>query len=255
MFELSANIEYMFTEAGESLESRIAAAAEAGISKVEMFTLDQRDAASIAKCLKEHSVEMWSLVNNPRTILADRNNHPSFLDDFRRSAEFAVAIGCENIVCGSGTGLPFIPRKPSLDAVCEAVASAAEIAKEYQLTVLLEAVNARVDHPGVLFSNTSDAFYVVEQVNSPNVKVLYDLYHSVAEGESPDQVLPSIIHRIGHVQIADFPGRGEPGSGDLDWPAQLQLLRENGYDGVIGVECHPTLPKTSEALAYIKSIL
>jgi hydroxypyruvate isomerase len=59
---------------------------------------------------------------------------------------------------------------------------------------------------------------------------------------------------LGHVQIADAPGRGEPGSGKIDWPASLRLLREAGYTGTIGVECHPTKSPTAAALEYIRKL-
>jgi hydroxypyruvate isomerase len=252
MFEISANIEYMFTDAGASLEQRIEAAAHAGIGKVEMFAIDNRDPQSLAAALKDHDVVMWTVLNDPRTILADRSNHKQFVENFKRTSDFAAEIGCPNVVCGSGTGLPFIPRAASLDAAAEAIASVVKIAEEHDQTVLLEAVNARVDHPGVLFSATSDAWSVAQQVDSPRVKILYDLYHSVAEGESPTEVLPQIIERVGHLQIADYPGRGEPGSGEILWPEMLSLLQRVGYRGAIGVECHPRAAATISALEYIR---
>ena len=222
MFELSANIEYMFTEAGETLEQRIAAAANAGIHKVEMFTLDNRNAVSIATALKDHGVQLYTMVNDPRTILANPENHQTFLDNFRKSAEFAVACGCPHVVCGSGTGLPFIKRQKSLENAASAISRAADIAEELNVNILLEAVNARVDHPGVLFSATEDSYSVANLVNSPRVKILYDLYHSIAEGEDTAEV--------------------------------IQLLAQNGYTGVIGIECVPTKPSTAEAIKYIQSL-
>lgn len=254
MFEVSANIEYMFLDAGETLEQRIEAAARAGIRKVEMFTMDNRDARSLASALRDNGVTMWTALNDPRTILADRNNHPTFIENFKRTSAFAAELGCPNVVCGSGTGLPFIPRGPSLQAAADAIASVVDIAAEHGQTVLLEAVNARVDHPGVLFSATSDAMRVAEQVDSPRVKVLYDLYHSVAEGESPASVFPQIVDRVGHVQVADFPGRGEPGSGELDWASLLAMLEAAGYRGAIGVECHPTAASTESALTHFRAL-
>lgn len=254
MFELSANIEYMFQEAGESLEARIAAAAAAGFRKVEMFGPENRDAASIKAALDEHDVQMWTLLNDPRTVLAQEENHQQFIDNFTQAAAFAQQLGCPHVVCGSGIGLPFIPRQVALQTVVKAVSAVANIASDYGVTVLLEAVNTRVDHPGVLFSRTEDALQVAQSVDSPQVKVLYDLYHSVAEGEDPQQVIPQVIAQTAHVQIADFPGRGAPGSGSLDWSKQLQLLADAGYRGVIGIECHPGQDSTAQALEYIQSL-
>jgi len=86
------------------------------------------------------------------------------------------------------------------------------------------------------------------------VRLLYDLYHSVVEGEDPEVVLPEVVDVVGHVQIADAPGRGEPGTGAIDWPAAFALFDRVGYQGTIGVECYPTLPSTANALAYVRSV-
>jgi hydroxypyruvate isomerase len=106
----------------------------------------------------------------------------------------------------------------------------------------------------VLFSRTEDSAFVVEAVGAPNVRLLYDLYHSVVEGEDPREVVPRVRHLLGHVQVADAPGRGEPGSGTIDWLASLALLRDAGYTGTVGVECHPSKQPTAAALQYIRDL-
>ena len=254
MFEVSANIEYMFHEAGKSLEKRVEAAAAAGLRKVEMFTTDGRDVASLRSALSGNGVQLWTVLTDPRTMLVDEKTHDHFLNLFRQTAENALQLGCPHVVCGSGMGVPYLKRQDSLRIVSAAFARAAEVAAELGVTILLEAVNTRVDHPGVLFSRTEDSYGVARQVNSPRVKVLYDLYHSVAEGEDTQAVLSQIAGVIGHVQVADFPGRGEPGSGRIDWNEKLAQLRDSGYAGVIGVECHPTRPSTADALKYFVAL-
>jgi len=254
MFEVSASIEYMFHEAGETLEKRVEAAAKAGLRKVESFTLDGRDIASLRGALSDNGVQLWTVLCDPRTMLVDQKTHDHFLNLFRQTAEKARELGCPHVVCGSGMGVPYLKRQESLRIVSTAIARAAEVAQELGVTILLEAVNTRVDHPGVLFSRTEDSYGVARQVNSPRVKVLYDLYHSVAEGEDTQTALTQIAGGIGHVQVADFPGRGEPGSGRIDWNEKLAQLRDSGYAGIIGVECHPTRPSTAEALKYFVAL-
>ena len=254
MFEVSANIEYMFKEAGDALEKRIEAASSAGIRKVEMFTTDGRDIDSLRRALDGNGVQMWTLLTDPRTMLVDQKTHDHFLGLFRQAAESAVKLRCPFVVCGSGMGVPYLKRPDSLRIVSTAFARAAEIAHELDVTILLEAVNTRVDHPGVLFSRTEDSYGVARQVNSPRVKVLYDLYHSIAEGEDTAAVLNQIAGAIRHVQVADFPGRGEPGSGKIDWEDKLAQLQRCGYSGVIGVECHPTKANTAAALEHFVTL-
>ena len=102
-------------------------------------------------------------------------------------------------------------------------------------------MNVRVDHPGALLDRTAEAVYVARGVDSPNFGVLYDLYHSTVEGEDVAAELANAGDLIKYVQIADAPGRGEPGSGSIDWPARLADLRDSGYAGPIGLEYYPTI--------------
>jgi hydroxypyruvate isomerase len=188
---------------------------------------------------------------DPRTRLIERETHAGFRDLFRKAAEDARALGCHRVVVGSGPGVPYMKRAAQLAIVAEAVAGIVPIAEELGVIAMLEPVNTRVDHPGVLFSQTIDAVTVIKAVDSPRVRLLYDLYHSIVEGEDPAQQVAQHISLIEHVQIADAPGRGQPGSGTVDWPAMLALLHGAGYCGAIGVECSPTISPTADALAYI----
>ncbi len=253
-FDLSVNLEYMFTDAGERLEERIAAAAAAGFRQVEIFSTAGRDLQSVAEALGDHGCRLISTVADPRTRLIDKDTHAGFRDLFRKAAEDGLALGCDRIVVGSGPGAPYMKRPVQLAIVGEAVASVVPIAEELGVTIMLEAVNTRMDHPGVLFSQTCDAMAVIAQVASPRVRLLYDLYHSVVEGEDPREVVPQVAHAIAHVQIADAPGRGEPGSGAIDWPAMLALLAAHGYVGPLGIECVPTRAPTAAALAWFRAL-
>ena len=116
---------------------------------------------------------------------------------------------------------------------------------------MLEPVNIRVDHPGALLDRTSEAVYVARGVDSPYFGVLYDLYHSTVEGEDVAAELANAGELIRYVQLADAPGRGEPGTGSIDWPARLGDLRAAGYDGPIGLEYYPQAP-SAESVKLIQ---
>ena len=253
-FDLSVNLEYMYGEAGDRIVDRIARASSDGFRKVELFTTSGRDVETLAKALSDNGAKLWSVVADPRTRLVDPETHDGFRDMFRRAAEDAFALGCDRIVVGSGPGVPFQKRPIQLRTVADAVSSIVPIAEELDLTIMLEPVNTRVDHPGVLFSQTEDAVAVINYVESPRVRLLYDMYHSITEGEDPSEIFPAVAGIVEHVQIADAPGRGEPGSGGVDWKAMLALLKENGYDGVIGIECSPTQSPTADAMKYIREL-
>ena len=253
-FELSVSLEYMFHEAGERLEDRMAAAAAAGLRKVEMFTTANRDVPSLRQALDETGCELVSVVTDPRTRLIERDTHEGFRAMFRAAAEDAVTLGCKRLVVPSGPAVPYMKRPVQLGIVGEAIASIVPIAEELDVTIMLEPVNTRMDHPGVLFSMTEDAVNVIEAIGSPRVRLLYDIYHSITEGEDPFVVLPKVAHLVEHVQVADAPGRGEPGSGTVDWPAIIGLLEQVGYRGLIGAEFAPSGADTPAALARIRAL-
>lgn len=117
----------------------------------------------------------------------------------------------------------------------------------------MEPVNTRVDHPGTLVDRTREAVHIARAVNSPRFGILYDLYHSVTEGENPTAELAEAGDLVDYVQIADAPGRGEPGTGSIDWPGAFTMLRQSGYSGVIGLEYIPTV-ESARSVDYIRGI-
>lgn len=253
-YEISVNLEYAFHDAGDTIPERIAAAAAAGIHKVEMFLTKDRDLPAIRRALDQYGVELITTVADYQTQLVDPTTHEGFCAIFRKAAEEALFLGCRNIVVTSGRGVPWLKRPVQHRNLADALVRLLPIAEELDVTILLESANTRHDHPGVLCSTTADSVDVAEMVASPRVRLIYDLYQSVMEGEDPNVVLPKAIHLVDHVQIGDVPGRGEPGSGTLDWPAQLALLKHLGYRGLIGLELTPTRIPTANALDYIKRL-
>ncbi|MFM5954097.1 MAG: TIM barrel protein [Novosphingobium sp.] len=253
-YDLSVNLEYAFTDAGETIEDRVRAAAQAGFGKVEIFLTKDRDLAAIRAALTGTGTELISTVADYATQLVDPTTHEGFCATFRQAAEDALFLGCRNIVVTSGSGVPWLRRPVQHRIFADALERLVPIAEELDVVILLESANTRYDHPGVLCSTTQDSVDVAELVGSPRVRLIYDLYQSIVEGEDPASVLPGAMHLIDHVQVGDVPGRGEPGSGTIDWPAQLALLRSLGYRGVIGLELHPTRTPTAEALAYIQQL-
>lgn len=252
-FELSVNLEYGFTEAGDRIEDRIAAAAAAGFRTVELFQLKGRDLGSLRRALDDHGVALISTVADYVTQLVDPATHEGFCATFRQAAEDALALGCRNVVVTSGRGVPWLKRPAQLRIFADALERLVPIAEELDVTILLESANTRHDHPGVLCSTTADSIVVAQMLDSPRVRIIYDVYHSVVEGEDPAAVLPAVTPWLAHIQIADAPGRGEPGSGQIDWPATLQLIAQAGYAGALGIECQPTRP-SAEAFALIREL-
>lgn len=254
MYQLSPNIELLFTEAGPQAADRVRAAAEAGFDAVEMWGTSGKDVKSLAQALADTGVALTSLLAEPRTnfTLPGTNLGP-FFEGLDRAVEHARLLGCRRVVLGSGIGFPGAKRAQNLERLVEVFSQAVEQTSDSGVKLVLEPVNTRVDHPGALLDRTADAVLVAHGVGSDAFGLLYDLYHSVTEGEDPATELANAVGLVDYVQIADTPGRGEPGSGVLNWPQQLSVLRTAGYDGPIGLEYFPTV-SSAGSLKHITSV-
>lgn len=253
MVAYSANIDLLFKEF-ETTEQRIEAAAKAGFHHVEMWMTSHLDLASVKAVADANGVQITSILAEPRFSFTmpgvDMN---VFFDGLRESIKRAKALGAPRIVLGSGMGFPGKKRQQNLDELVVVFKEAAKIAEAENIQLVLEPVNTRVDHPGALLDRTAEAIYIADQVASPNFKILYDIYHSVVEGENPLEILANNISSIGYLQLADTPGRGEPGSGKIDWKPILAAVEASGYRDQIGLEYYPT-KETVASLEYLRSL-
>jgi hydroxypyruvate isomerase len=251
MYRLAPNIELLFTEAGEHPE-RVRAAAAAGFDAVEMWGTSTVEVDALAAALDETGVSLTSVLAEPRTNFAlPWENLDPFFEGLAQGIDNARRLGCPRIVLGSGVGFPGQKRAQNLARLVDVFSQAVERTKGSGVKLVLEPVNTRVDHPGALTDRTVDAVTVARGVDSESFGILYDLYHSVTEGEDPAIELANADGLVDYVQIADVPGRGEPGSGALDWAAQLSVLRSSGYDGAIGLEYFPTVA-SEESVQHIR---
>ena len=187
MYQLSANIELLFTEAGPDYADRVRAAAAAGFDAVEIWGTFEKDLDTLGAALRDTGVTLTSVLAEPRTnfTLPWETDRTPFLDGLARGVDNARLLGSPRIVVGSGIGFPGMKRVPNLQKLIDAFGMAVDRVKDSGVTMVLEPVNTRVDHPGTLVDRTADAVTIAEAVNDDSFKILYDLYHSVTEGEDP----------------------------------------------------------------------
>ena len=250
---LSPCIEWLFADGGRPFPDRIRAASDAGFSQVEFWTASDKDMSRVSRALRESNVAVTCLVSEPTGRIVDPASHHQFLEGVERSAELATRINAHNLIVVSGDSLTGVERDRQRQAIVDALARAAPIASSAGIGLLLEPLNTRIDHVGYFLDSTSEALQIVRDVGDPAVKVLYDMYHSVVMGEDPREVLDGACHLVGHVHVADLPGRHEPGSGTIDWPLQLGALRNAGYSGGVGLEYRPT-HDTASSLEYMRRL-
>jgi hydroxypyruvate isomerase len=238
--KLSACIEntYMFNEYPE-LVDRIGAVKATGLDTVEFHMWADRDLNAIDRALKAAGVKLAGLVVNPRCGLADASKLDFFVESMTKTIAAAKRMRARGVVAAGGPSVPGETPTQAHTAAVKLLRAIAPVAELEGISIWLENLNSRIDHKGFALDSAIECLDILDEVNSPAVTLLYDVYHSCVMGESPRDILRR-AHRIGHIQVADTNGRHEPGSGTIDWADFMAALRESGYKGDIGLEYRPT---------------
>jgi hydroxypyruvate isomerase len=253
MSTIAANMEWLFTEAGEDTADRIRAAADHGLTAVEMWGWRDKDLDAIEAALTETGVQLLSLIVDPKLDLTDRRNHAHYLEGVSESLAVAQRLGAPYLVAVAGDEIEGVARDVQRAAVVAALTDAAAILDGTDVTLLLENLNTKVDHVGTFLYSTREGLDIVREVDSTHLKLLLDAYHALMMDENLVIAIGDDIAQIGHVQVADAPGRHEPGTGELDWGHQLGALRDLGYTGFWGMEYTPTI-ETVASLRHIEEL-
>jgi len=121
------------------------------------------------------------------------------------------------------------------------------------ITLVLEILNTKIDHPGYYLDNMETAVEIVKEINHPRLKILADLYHLGVMDHNIKQIINQYLPEIGYFHIADIPGRHEPGTGSVNWYSILKLIKDKGYKGFIGFEYCP-INDSDKSLIKIKNL-
>lgn len=243
MPRFAANLSLLFTEL--PFLDRFAAASAAGFSAVEFMFPYAFDAAEIRARLDATGLELvlfniapgdWDAGERGIAILPDR------ADEFRASIDQALSyarqLRCTRLHCLAGI-IPDGADPPALRSrYIENLRHAASACAPDGVTLLIEPINTR-DMPGYFLHHTAAAAAIIAEVGAPNLKLQYDAYHMhIMEGRLTETIA-ALLPLIGHVQIADAPGRHEPGTGEIDFPGLFAQLDRIGYAGWVGCEYRP----------------
>ena len=168
---------------------------------------------------------------------------------------FAEAIDCHTLAVLSGTVDPNLSRPRMRSNLEKALAEAAEIAGRHDRTLVLEPLNTLVDHAGYYLHSTAEAIEIIDTVASPQLKLLYDIYHmQIMEGNIVSTIEQN-IDRIGHFHSAAVPGRAEHFDGELDYAHILRRIESLGYEACLGLEYFPQMADHGASLDKIRSYL
>jgi hydroxypyruvate isomerase len=258
MPKFAANLTMLFNEL--EFLARFEAAAKAGFRGVEYLFPYPFPKERLAEELSKHQLVQvlhklpagdWAA--GERGIAVNPARVGEFQEGVGKAIEYATALGCKQVNCLAGITPKDVSVEQAQKTFIDNLKFAAPRLAAANIKLLIEPINTR-DIPGFFLSGTKQALAIMDEVGSPNLLLQYDIYHmQIMEGDLAPTIQRNLA-RIAHLQLADNPGRNEPGTGEINYPFLFQFLDNLGYDGWIGCEYKPKTT-TLEGLAWIKAFL
>ncbi|MCD1634015.1 hydroxypyruvate isomerase [Martelella mediterranea] len=255
MPKFAANLSFLYADL--PFLDRIAAAAKDGFPAVEYVGPYDFPEGDVAAALKAANVQQ-ALFNLPAGDWAGGERGigclPDRVEEFKAGVDTAIsyakALGCPKINCLAGIAPKGIAAEKLEQTLVANLKYAAPRLADAGVKLLLEPINLR-DIPGFFVSTTDHAERILEAVGSENLFIQYDIYHTQIMQGDLAETYRRLKAKIAHVQLADNPGRHEPGTGEINYPYLFNMLDAEGYDGFIGCEYKPSAG-TTEGLGWMK---
>lgn len=255
MFKFAANLSMLFTEV--PFMDRFDKAKEAGFHYVEFMFPYDNEAGAIKKKLETNGLKLV-LFNLPSGDWAagDRGlgAQPDRVEEFRagvaRAIEYSQVLGVQQINCQVGKCRDKYSDAEQWNILVKNVRYAAKELAAHNIRLIVEPIN-HFDIPGYYLTRTEQVLKLIKEAKHPNIFIQYDLYHAQRESGELVTTLRNHLDKIAHIQIADNPGRHQPGTGEINYPFVFSELLSLGYTGYIGLEYIP-LPDSQSSFAWVK---
>lgn len=256
--KFSANLSFLYQELG--FLDRFAAAARDGFPAVEYMAPYAEPKEKVAETLRVNGL-VQALFNAPsgdwaggeRGIAALPGREDEFRAGIATALDYAKALDCPKVNVIAGLIKPGADLEVMETTLVENLKYAAPRCADAGVKLLIEPINTR-DIPGFFLSTTRHAERILDRVGHQNLYIQYDIYHAqVMQGD----LIPTyerLRNRIAHIQVADNPGRNEPGTGEIGWSFVLPAIERLGYDGYIGCEYRPKTTTTA-GLGWLRPFL
>ncbi|MDA0835098.1 MAG: TIM barrel protein [Planctomycetota bacterium] len=219
---------------------RIRKTAELGFPAFEFWPWAGKDLDAIAGLSKDLGLTVaqftaWGF----RPGLNDPTNHADFVKAIKEGCQVAHQLECKMMTVVGGDDIEGVSQKEMHAQIIKGLKLAAPIAEDNDVTLILEPMNIRVDHKGHCLYGSAPAIRICDEVDSSHVKINWDLYHMhITEGDLCGHLREGFAAgRIGYLQLADHPGRNEPGTGEIHYNRVLKEAHDLGYDYFVGLEC------------------
>jgi hydroxypyruvate isomerase len=229
---------------------RLDEAGKLGFPAVEFWPWQKRDASveAIAEACKKNNLAVaqftaWGF----KPGLNEPKNHNQFVEAVEAGCEAAHKLDCTMMTVVGGDDVRGMSQEEMHENIIVGLKKAAPVAEKHRVMLILEPMNIRVDHKGHCLYGSPKAVRICREVGSKYVKINWDLYHMhISEGDLCGH-LKEGFDQLGYAQLADHPGRNEPGTGEIHYPRVLRQLRDLGYRGYVGLECRPLKDEVTAA--------
>ncbi|NOZ22486.1 MAG: TIM barrel protein [Planctomycetes bacterium] len=233
MSKFSVCIETIFKEV--DFVDRISKAKEAGADAFEFWGYDNKDVDAVNKARKDADLPLAAMSAAGGIPLVDAANKEKYVEAMKAGLEVAKKLECATVLQTVGQEIEGVPRETQHAAIVECLRAVAPLLADAGVTLVLEPLNILVNHKGYYLDKSSEGFDILREVDHPNMKLLYDIYHQqITEGNLIDTITAN-IDLIGHFHMADVPGRHEPGTGELNYANIFKAIDETAYDKYVGI--------------------
>jgi len=261
--KLSACICMVFREEKDFVK-RVAKVKEAGLPAFEFWGWNGVDLDGVLAAKKETGLDLAAICVDsadpamkqawPKGILVNPEMRDIFVAATRESLAVANRLGCRTLIATVGNEQPGLSPWQMHDSIVAGLRAVAADAEKAGVTIVLEPLNTLVNHKGYYLWSSREGFDILRAVGSPNIKLLFDIYHQqIMEGNVIQNITES-IGLIGHFHSADVPGRHEFGTGELNYANILAAIDKAGYQGYVGLEYGPT-GDSAASLAQIRRLV
>jgi hydroxypyruvate isomerase len=211
---------------------------------VEFWNWEGREVDAIAA---DSSIQVAAFTGYLKGSMVHPADVEEFFSGIHTSLKVAAKLRCKSLFLSSGElddrgqVVHRIASHPATRWITayKTLCRLAEIAEKHDVVYNLEHLNTKTDHPGFVFAHPDDVLHLLSEVGSPRIRMLFDIYHAQIEDGNLIETIRRCHSFIGHVHVADVPGRHEPGTGEIHYQHIAAILRDLGYSGVIGLEAFP----------------
>jgi hydroxypyruvate isomerase len=240
MLNFDVNVSMLWREL--PFVERFQKAKDAGFDTVEFLWPRGEDPDAIAGAIQHlnlrvalHNMDAGDMAKGERGYTNDPARRAEWRQMFEAAIALAGRVGCRHLNCLPGNDLTSLPREVQLDQIVENFRWALPIAAKQGVTLLIEPLNT-VDSPHYPYGHTADGLALIRRLDSPWLRLQYDVYHMERMEGRVAETIRTHVKDIAHIQIADNPGRHEPGTGQINWLEIFGAIEASGYDGYIGLE-------------------